>query len=188
MIYEFGHFDAIQNQPLPSSDATPLFQVHDPSAPDITTAQKIAREALQIAGAVVHVHARTDNSDIRAVHDEDPDPTYWPPVVMKGYFAPKPMEYELKEWGLDSDNKVEITFALPDVYEQFHDRLLRIGDVIEIPYNSLSRQKPKYYAIDNAQEFGNFRYTWLYLKCQASLLLGDPNLMPDGGVIGADYA
>ena len=37
---------------------------------------------------------------------------------------------------------------------------------------------PKYYAIDNAQETGNFRYTWLYLKCQATLIVGDVNLRP----------
>jgi hypothetical protein len=124
------------------------------------------------------VHARTDNADVRAVHDEDPDPTYAPPALLKGVFVPKPLEFELTRWGVDTSTAQEITFCLEDVLARFRERLLRPGDLLQLPYNSQGASKPKYFEITNSQEFGNFRYIWLYLRCQATLLLGDANIRP----------
>ena len=163
-----------------AEQSSPLYQVHDTCTPDVATARRIAREVINVAGALIKVHARTDNADVRAVHDEDPDPTYWPAKVLKGFFVPQPMEYELTPWGVDSENKAEIVFALTDIVEQFGERLLRTGDLLEAPFNSMGVAKPKFFCVDNAQEFGNFRYNWLYLKCQTTLVTPDSNIMPPG--------
>jgi len=157
----------------------PLYQVHDINSKDIETARRIAREMIYINGALVQVHARTMNEDTDDVWNEDPDPTYMMPQSFKAYFVPQPLEYELTQWGADaSNNQTELSFILADVHEFFGERLLRTGDLIEVPYNSVSMQKPKYYYVNNAQETGNFRYTWLYLNCQSSLIAGDVNIRP----------
>jgi len=157
----------------------PLYQVHDINARDIETARRLAREMVYVNGALVHVHARTMNEDVDDIFDEDPDPTYMMPKFFKAFFVPQPLEYELTQWGVDvSNNQTELSFVLADVHEAFGERLLRTGDLIEVPYNSVSAQKPKYYYVNNAHEAGNFRYTWLYVNCQASLINGDVNIRP----------
>jgi hypothetical protein len=156
----------------------PLYQANDQEAHDLSFAYKIAREMIRVNGAHVLIHPRTRNEDIDGVFDEDADPTYWSPQFFKGFFVPQPLEFELTEWGLDTKNQVEIVFFRDDLIELLGDRLSQIGDIIEIPYNSASQQKPKYYRVDNAQETGNFRYQWLYMTCQCTLLSGDVNIRP----------
>jgi len=157
----------------------PLYQVHDINSRDIETARRIVKEMISVGGGLVQVHTRTMNEDVDDIWDEDPDPTYWMPQYFKATFVPQPLEFELTQWGVDvANNQTEIAFALSDIYEKFGERLLRTGDLIEVPYNSVSAQKPKYYYVNNAQEKGNFRYTWLYLNCQSSLISGDVNIRP----------
>jgi len=184
MIHRFSQSDSVvpaQNLGFRSDmdDLNPFYQVHDIDSADIATVHRIAREMIHISGALVKVHPRTNNSDIVVEHDEDPDPTYWASKHFKAFFTPQPLEWELKGWGVDvENNQSEVVFFLGDITEEFNDRLLQVGDLIELPYNSVSRHKPKYYHVNNVQEFGNFRYTWLYLKCQTSLIPGDVNIRP----------
>ena len=183
MIYSFSSMTEQPGAGQPDfrsgvEQSNPLFRASDVNSSDITLAKKIALEMVQVNGADTLIHMRTNNSDHDKVFDEDPNPTYWNPVSIKGFFVPQPLEYELTLWGVDSANKVEIVFALEQVSDVSPIRLFRVGDLVEVPYRSQSQQKPKYYAIDNAQETGNFRYTWLYLKCQATLIVGDIYLRP----------
>jgi hypothetical protein len=158
----------------------PLFQVHNPASNDVALAYKIAEDMINVNGAAVLVHLRTDNEDIDGVHDEDADPTYWPPKSgLKAFFVPQPVELELTNWGVDvAKNTAEIVFSRNSALAMFGDRLLRPGDLIEVPYNSVSRIKPKYYRVENAQETGNFRYNWMHLTCQTVLMTGDVHLRP----------
>ena len=156
----------------------PLYQVHDPDAHDVALVYKIAKEMIRVNGAHVEMHTRTDNEDIDGVFDEDADPTYWPAMSFKAFFSPQPLEFELKSWGVDAQNQVEIVFFRDDLFERLGERLARVGDIIEIPYNSVSKHKPRFYRLDNSQETGNFRYMWLYMTCQATLLTGDVNIRP----------
>lgn len=159
--------------------ANPLYQVDDKEAPDISTAYKIAEEMINVNGANVILYARTENEDVDDVFDEDPDPTYWNPTPLKAFFTPQPLERELTKWGADAaDNKTEIVFLRSHIFKEFGDRLLRPGDLIEVPYNSMSRTKPKYYQVDTAPETGMYRYQWLYITCKTTLLMGDPNIRP----------
>lgn len=157
---------------------TPL-AIHNPESADIKLARQLAEEVINISGAELKVFVRTENNDYDAVWDEDPDPTYWTPLIIKGYFKPAPIEVELKRWGADTtSNQTEIVFSFRMLYTQLGDRMLRTGDVIQIPYNS-APINPKNYRILNATPSGNFRYNWLYYTCQAELLTADITVRPE---------
>lgn len=189
MIHSFSTFDGASDLGASTDfrsdieQANPLFQANDVDNPDISMAKRIAIEMIQVNGALVRVHPRTDNMDHDTVFDEDANPTYWSPISLKGFFVPNPMEYELTQWGVDCPNKQEIVFALEEVVSKLPDRLFRPGDLIEMPLDFKSQQKPKYFLIDNASEVGNYRYQWLYLKCTTTLIVGDTNIRPAGDMV-----
>ena len=158
--------------------ANPMYSVQDYDSPDYAMVMRIAEETINTSGADVLVYARTDNEDVDEDWDEDANPTYANAENMKGFFVPQPLEQELTKWGVDQVNAVEIAFFRNHVYGKWGDRLLRAGDIIELPYNSASHTSPKYYRVDNAQETGNYRYTWMYVTCQCTLITGDPNIRP----------
>jgi hypothetical protein len=139
-----------------------------------------AREIVNVSGAEVTIYLRTDNADYDSVWDEDPDPTYWNPIKLKGFFKPQPLEAELKQWGAEVVNKTEITFDHHEIVQLTGNRMLRAGDVIQIPYNSSNIAiGPKNYRILNATPDGNFRYIWLYVKCSIESLTADITVRPE---------
>lgn len=146
--------------------------IHDESSADIRLARRMAEEQINVSGAEVKVFLRTDNEDFDQVFDEDPDPTYWSPVLMKAFFKPEPLQAELQLWGVDTPNKSEIVFSHWQVIEEFGERTLRTGDIIQLPYNA-SNNSPKNFRVLNSTPTGNFRYIWLYLTCQVETLTAD---------------
>lgn len=158
---------------------TPL-AIHNTESNDLQLARQRANEIINVSGAEIKVYARTDNADYDKLWDADPDPTYWNPVFMKAYFKPQPLEVELKKWGAEaSDNRTEIIFSHHQLYEKFSDRMLRVGDVIQIPYNAATKDlNPKYYRVTNAAPTGNYRYAWLYFTCHTTLLTADITVRP----------
>jgi hypothetical protein len=158
---------------------TPI-AVHDVESADIRMARRLAREIIDVSGAEVTVFLRTDNADYDNVWDEDPDPTYWNPIKLKAFFKPQPLEAELKRWGAEVVNKTEITFDHFEIRQLTGERMLRVGDVIQLPYNaSTTAISPKNYRVLNASPSGNFRYTWLYLTCQIETLTADITVRPE---------
>lgn len=158
---------------------TPI-ALHNPENHDVRYARLLADEIINVSGAEVTVYVRTDNADFDSVWDEDPDPTYWNPIKVKGYFKPQPLEYELKKWGGEAINKTEVVFSHRQLHELLGDRMLRSGDVIQLPYNSaMQALAPKNYRVLNSSPTGNFRYTWLYLTCQAETLTADITVRPE---------
>ncbi len=156
----------------------PTFRVDDPGSEDVATALRAARDLIHSSG-FVFVHTRTDNEDFNKVHDEDPDPTYMPPARMAAKWLPKPLELELTKWGPDvKSNNTKISFFIGDVYERFGRRMLRTGDLIEVPQRYLGGQRPRFYYIDNGSEEQFFRYVPLYFGCQVHLLEGDQHMRP----------
>lgn len=180
MIYNFNDFDDSRSQGFGSSPSTSVYSQYNPDAYDIETVRKMTREMVHKSGAPVQVFIRTMNEDVNDVHDEDANPTYFPPRLLRGFYIPKPTQMELTLWGPEIKIQHEINFHILDIVENFGNRLLLPGDILQVPYNSFSKLSPGYYTITNAQEFGNFRYTWLYLKCQCTASPGDPNIIPDG--------
>jgi len=157
---------------------TPL-ALHDSDSNDLKLARKLAEEMINVSGAEVKVYVRTENADYDRLWDADPDPTYWNPVPMKAFFKPAPLEMELKKWGADNTNRTEIVFNHQQLYRCFGERMLRVGDVVQVPYNAATESlNPKYYRVTNATPSGNFRYNWLYLTCQAEVLTADMTVRP----------
>lgn len=153
--------------------------IHDPDSNDLKLARKMANEIINVSGAEVQVHSRTKNQDYDRVFDSDPDPTYWPAVPMKAFFKPQPLELELKKWGADAENKMEIVFSHHQLYTLFGERMLTVGDVIKVPYNAATEGlDPQYYRVTNGAPSGNFRYNWLYFTCQVTLLTADITVRP----------
>ena len=155
----------------------PNIQLYDPNNPDIAMAMSLARENINVCGASVVVYARTDNADVDEVWGEDADPSYWQPFDIKAFFVPKPLEMELTKWGVDIPNDTDIVFCRQDIIEKLGERILRVGDVIQVPNNSIA-YKPKNYIVKNAQEIGNYMFNWLYIKCNTELLSGDITVQP----------
>ena len=187
MIYKFGISEGIDDEVFDSilssfrSDIeqrhTPI-ALHDPDSADVRLARQLADEMINVSGAELKIYTRTNNADFDQVWDEDPDPTYWSEILIKGYFKPKPLEVELKRWGADTTNKTEVVFSHRQLFNLLGERMLRIGDVIQLPYNAAS-VNPKNYRILNASPTGNFRYIWLYFTCQVEILTADITVRPE---------
>ena len=153
--------------------------IFNPEAPEIKTARTLADEMINISGAEVKVFVRTDNADYDIVWDEDADPSYWTSETLKAYFKPTPIETELKKWGADSINKAEVVFSHRQLYELFGNRMLRTGDVIQLPFNAAMQDRsPSNYRILNATPSGNFRYNWIYFSCNVETLNADIAVRP----------
>ena len=158
---------------------TPL-AIHDNESADIRMARRQAREIIDISGAEVTVYLRTDNADYDNVWDEDPDPTYWNPIKLKGFFKPQPLEAVLQQWGAEVINKTEMTFDHFEIRQLTGERMIRVGDVIQLPYRASTEAiSPKNYRVLNATPSGNYRYTWLYLTCQLETLTADLTVRPE---------
>ena len=153
--------------------------IHDSFSNDLKLARLQADEIINVSGAEVEVYIRTDNADYDVVWDSDPDPTYWNMFRIKAFFKPQMLETELKKWGIDIANKTEIVFSHLQIFRELGNRMLRIGDVIKVPYNSANTAlAPQNYRITNVTPSGNFRYNWLYLTCQATVLTADVTVRP----------
>jgi len=150
----------------------PLIQLHDSESLDHTLAADIADEIVNISGAEVIVYIRTDSESYDEVYEEDPDPTYKSGIRMKAYFAPQPIAAQLTPWGIDVENQTTVVFGKERVYAEFGDRMIRIGDIIELPYNA-SGIRPDRFRVLNAFDSGNFRYNWLYWSCQVENITND---------------
>ncbi len=157
---------------------TPI-ALHDPESNDLKLARKMADEMINISGAEVKVYIRTNNADYDHVWESDPDPTYWNCVPMKAFFKPQPLEAELKKWGSEIVNKAEVVFSHRQIYQEFGERMLRTGDVIQLPHNAATvALAPKNFRVINASPTGNFRYNWLYVTCMVEVLTADMTVRP----------
>lgn len=155
---------------------------HD--SPDLAYYERNAEELVNISGAWTTIFLRTDNNGtVDEVWEEDPDPTYKAGEKLKGYFAPDKIAIELTKWGVDTPNKTAVVYSRAVLFKRFGRRMLRPGDVIEIPHNTLSpvQEAPiggqvnridKYRIID-VGDTGNFKYRWLYYRCFVENLTGD---------------
>jgi len=188
-IYKFGYDygDTVEESfddsfPDNRSDVdqrnSPL-SLFDLESADVRTARTLADEVVNISGAEVKIFIRTNNNDYDSVWDEDADPTYWTSEMLKAFFKPAPLETELKKWGADTINKTEVVFSHRQVFEKFGNRMLRTGDVLQLPFNAaMEDRSPKTYRVTNATPTGNFRYNWLYFSCTVETLNADISVRP----------
>jgi hypothetical protein len=183
-------FVSIDKIPDHRSDDEKLFSplaVYNHDSPDIAYAERLAEELVNLSGAWVTIFPRTQNHGIvDEVWDEDRDPTYKSGIKFKGQFAPAAPDIELLKWGVDIANKCTISFSRAAIFKQFGKRMLTVGDIIELPHNTLSplQTSTPYessdmlnrYRILNAADDGNFKYRWLYWKCICENITGDSTI------------
>lgn len=178
----------IDNFPDFRTDAEKLLSpasVYNPESQDITTAERLAEELCNISGAFVNVFLRSENeSNVDEVFDEDADPVYDNPILMKGVWRPTPMEAELTRWGADTKAKSTIAFSRAIILKTLR-RPIRPGDIIGAPQNQISndfdldkQQDLVYYKVMNSTNDGNYKYRWLYWKCDIEIELGDKTWHP----------
>lgn len=185
-IYDFG------SGSINSSDFTAAYQsyrsdVQQTNSPlslynnesrDIQLVRAQAEEMMNIVGAESLIYIRTDNADFDSVWDEDADPTYYPPRGLKTFFKPEPIQTELAKWGPDTKIKMEIILTHMAVFSTFGKRMLRPGDVIQVPYGSIPIT-PKNFRVLNTTPTGNYRYVWVYFTCQVEQLTADVTVRVD---------
>lgn len=175
MIYNFDKGQQYSNLDSTVDFRSDEFKMNSPMSmynhnnPDIAAAERLALEQLRISGAWVTVMIRTDDNKFDKTWNEDADPTYYESHDFKALFAPPPPEVTLTKFGIDAPTKFEITFSRAELLEVYGKRLLRPGDIIVVPYNSLiipgSKNGNMHTRITHAQDSGSFRFRWIYLKC-----------------------
>ncbi len=152
-------------------ESSPL-SLYNNESKDIQLVRTKAEEQMNIVGAEALIYTRTDNADFDSVWDEDADPTYNSPKGLKAFWKFEQIQTELVKWGVDTKIKLEITFTHMSIYSEFMERMLRPGDVIQIPYGSVPIT-PKNIRVLNATPTGNYRYAWIYFTCQVEQLTAD---------------
>jgi hypothetical protein len=146
-----------------ASQINPMQAVYNPNLPDMALAESMALENIRLCGAWVTVIPRTDDEKRDQIWDSDPDPTYYSGFDFKAFFKPEPAEIMLGKFGHDAPNKFDLIFSRAEVLNIMKERLIRIGDIIIVPHNSLIIKARRYRAL-HVTEQGNYRYRWLYLN------------------------
>jgi len=176
-------FSSIDDLPDHRSDIekehTPL-AIYNHDKPDLALAERWAEEAINIGGAFVVLFQKEpllDKDGLDDVWDEDADPLYMPGVNLKASFKVDSLNIEFTQWGVDSKLQTTITFARAVLAKAVGmNRLLTVGDVIEIPYNAPKLKGPARFRVLNAYDSGNHNYRWLYYTAVCELLTGDEAL------------
>jgi hypothetical protein len=176
-------FTSIDDLPDHRSDIdkehTPL-AVYNHGKPDLALAERWAEEAVNIGGAFVTLYQKEpylDKDDLDDVWDEDADPLYAPGIDLKASYKTDNLNIEFTQWGVDSTLQTTITFARAVLAKAVGmNRLLTVGDVIEIPYNAPKLRVPARFRVLNAYDSGNYHYRWLYYTAVCELLTGDEAL------------
>lgn len=165
-----------------------LLAVYNHANPDISYAERLAEEWINIAGAWITVFKRNQNQgSADQLWNEDPSPTYRKGVKTKGFFVPQPAEVSLTKWGIDTQNQTTIHFCRAVIFKIFSHKMIVEGDVIIVPHNTMSvvqnidlrngfGNRLDRYRVIKSSDTGNFKYRWLYWSCLLENLTGDSNL------------
>ena len=176
-------FTSIDDLPDHRSDIekqhTPL-AVYNHAKPDLAMAERLAEEAINISGAWVTLYLKEphlDRDDLDDVWDEDADPIYQQGRDMKAWFKVDALNIEMTRWGIDSPLQITVVFPRAVLIKEVgQDRLVTVGDVLEVPYNAPKLRGPARFRILNAYDSGNFQYRWLYYTAVCELLISDDAL------------
>ena len=187
-IYDFSPTSSLDDNPellsidkLPDHRSeveqqfTPL-ALYQPESPDLAFAERVALEIINVSGAWTKIFTRTEDESYDDVWEEQTEPTYRPGKDLKGYFVPEPLGSELNKFGVDAPNKTEVVYSRANIFQEMGDRMIRPGDIIEIPFGSIERHRGGnrvYYRVSDAREKGNFKYRWLYYAAIIERITGD---------------
>jgi len=181
-IYNFDKSQQFSSNQVPdfrseNSKLNPQHAIYDHNSPDIAQAEAYALESLRISGAWVTVIPRTEDNKFDKTWNEDTNPTYYEGYDFKAFFAPPAPETTLTKFGHDAANSFDLTFSRSELLGSIGERLLRNGDVIVIPHNSLIIKASRFKVL-HAQDSGNYKYRWLYITCTVENMNKDESLAP----------
>lgn len=157
---------------------------------EIAYMERAALDYINQAGTNSYIYLRSnDLGKVDEVWEEDSEPIYEQPIIVKAQFVPEKMSTALKKWGIESDAKFEINYSRAQLLDELGPRLIRTGDVIQIPHNTLVQtQNTEFidgkfgvadkFRVIEAHDTGNFNYRWLYWTCTVELLTGDITVRP----------
>lgn len=176
-------FSSIDDLPDHRSDIekqhTPL-SVYNHDKPDLAYAERLAEEVINISGGWVTLYLKeplVDQNNLDDVWDEDADPIYQQGRDMKAWFKLDSLNLELTRWGIDSPLQITVVFPRAILIKEVgEDRLITVGDVIEVPYNAPKLRGPARFRVLNAYDSGSFHYRWLYYTAVCELLISDTAL------------
>lgn len=196
-LYDFDpHQEFISIDKLPDlrSDQerlNSLLSTYNHQSNDLSYAERLAEEIINIAGAWITVHPRQRNhANKDEVWEEDADPVYGNGVKIKGKLVPEPTAIQLTRWGVDTPNKTTIHFSRAVVLKAFGKRMIAEGDVLIVPHNTLTvtqstdlRDGPMNridsFRVLQSGDTGNFKYRWLYWSVVVENLTGDLTIQVD---------
>jgi hypothetical protein len=175
-------YSSIQNFEVHENSEIALY---DESNPEILYMEQEAFQYIKDSGVPVFVYTRVnDLGKIDSVWEEDSDPLYDNPIPVYGQYVPEAMSVVLKKWGVDAQTQFLIHFSRANLLAVFGNRLIRQGDVIEIPHNTLVQtQNTEFidgpfgcldkFRVISAKDTGNYNYRWLYWTCTVEVLSSD---------------
>ena len=189
---QLPEYSSIQDAPDYRSDGEKnSFSIYDQSSPEIANMERQALDYIHSSGAITQVHLRTNELlGVDDVWEEDANPIYDLPKPFKGQFVPEPMSAALNKWGYEANAKFKINYSRAELLHELGNRLIRAGDVIIVPHNTLIQQQNTEFIDGNiglankfrvvgAQDTGNYNYRWLYWTCTVELLTGDITVRPE---------
>jgi hypothetical protein len=189
--YEFPQYSSLdQTQDYTNAEDSKL-SIFDQDSPDIANMEREAFNYIQYSGAPTHIYLRTnDLLQVDDVWEEDSDPIYDCPVTIKGQFVPEKMSLALTKYGVDTKSQFEVHYSRAQLLSHFGNRLIRTGDVVGLPHNTLVQtQNTEFvngqlglankFRVISATDTGNYNYRWLYWTCIVELLTGNFTVRPD---------
>jgi hypothetical protein len=196
MIHDFNFqqsFSNIDDLPEHRTEAEKQLtelSVYNHGSPDISYAERLAEEIINISGAPIMVYKRGRNP-LDDVWEEDADPTYERGLKLKGWFTPEPAEISLTRYGVDVPNKTNVVFSRATVLKQFGNRMIAEGDILIVPHNTLigtqftdtrdgsADNRIDQFRVIKSGDTGNFKYRWLYWSCNVENVTGDSTIQVD---------
>jgi hypothetical protein len=164
--------------------------IYDHTNPEIANMEMEALNLVEDSGAPTLVYRRTDDTgQTDETYNETSNPLYLPPNLIKGMFKTQSMSLVKVKWGIDADVKFKIDYSRAYLLGLYGSRLIRTGDVIAIPHNTLIQTQATEFLegkinrldkfrVVNAQDTGNFNFRWLYWSCDVEPLSGDIAIRP----------
>jgi len=158
---------------------TPL-SVYNHAKPDYAAAERLAEEVINISGAWITIFIKepyVDRDGHDDVWDEDADPIYRQGIDMKAWVKVDSLNVELTRYGVDHPLQVTVVLSRAVLAKEVGlERLLSVGDVIEVPYNAPKLRGPARFQILNAYDSGNWHYRWLYYTAVCELIPDDKSV------------
>lgn len=167
-----------------------LSAIYDHDNPDIANMEREVLTIVNDSGAWLKVYQRTnDLGQVDDVWEEDANPLYAQPVPVKGFFIPDSVATALKKYGVETNVSFDVHFSRANLLHIFGNRLVRKGDVIYVPHNTLIQTQDTEFVggaqnlidkflVTEAKDTGNFNYRWMYWSCTVTNLTSDITVRP----------